>query len=179
MRYAALLRGINVGGKHRLPMKDLIAIFEALGCEDVRTYVQSGNVVFDAAAGRVRTIVGAVEEAVGAEHGFELRLVTRSAVELARTLDASPFALDSADEARVLVGFLGERPDPERVRALEPDRSPPDRFEVVGREVHLDCPNGLARSRCTNAWFDRVLGTTSTFRNLRTVRRVLALVEDR
>ena len=71
---------------------------------------------------------------------------------------------------------MAGRPSAARVRELDPDRSPGDLFRVVGREIYLMCPNGVARTKLTNAWFDAQLGTVSTFRNWRTARKLLAMV---
>lgn len=174
----AFLRGINVGGKHRLPMADLRSMFEAAGASTVRTLLQSGNVVFTCGAAEVVDMVAAVERAIATELDFEAPIATRTVDEVEAALSACPFVEDDPDGKSVLVGFLLDAPDATRVAALDPERSPPDRFEVIGREIHLSCPNGVARSRCTNAWFDRSIGSTSTFRNLATLRRVLEVARS-
>lgn len=173
--HLAFLRGINVGGRHRLPMADLREAFEDAGAASVRTWIQSGNVLFDAAPTRATSIVRAVERWIGDERGFDAPIVVRSETELASALETCPFAGDDPDGKTVLIGFSANAFDAARVAALDPDRSPPDRFRVIGREIHLSCPDGVARSRCTNAWFDRQLDTTCTFRNLATLGRVLEM----
>ncbi|MBI1358119.1 MAG: DUF1697 domain-containing protein [Acidobacteria bacterium] len=173
--YVALLRGINVGGKHKLPMKDLVAIFQAAGCESVRNYIQSGNIVFsaDAAlAGQIPDVVGA---AVEERFGFRPPMLVRSAAELEALVRDNPFVAEGADENSLHVVFLADPPDPDRVAALDPDRSPPDRFAVVGSSIYLHCPNGLAKSKITNAWLDSRLRTMSTGRNWRTVNTLLEM----
>ena len=88
---------------------------------------------------------------------------------------ANPFLEAGAETDKLHVVFLAELPDAERVEALDPDRSPPDEFVVRGREIYLHCPNGLARSKLTNSYFDARLSTTSTMRNWKTVRKLLEL----
>ncbi|MFO0694146.1 MAG: DUF1697 domain-containing protein [Polyangiales bacterium] len=167
MRYVALLRGINVGGKNKLPMKELVALVAGLGATDVESYIQSGNVIFEASASVARDFAGKLEAAIEARFGFESPVVLRSASELAAVLENPPFG-EAPLETRH-VGFLAARPTEARVASLDPARSPGDSFVVRGSEIYLHLPNGVARSKLTNAYFDSKLGTTSTFRNWKTV----------
>ena len=175
--HVALLRGINVGGRNTLRMADLAGVFEAAGCRDVRTYIQSGNVLFGAGPDLARRIPALVAERLAVDLGLAVPVVVRSARQLRAILDANPYLAEGADVAHLHVGFLAGRPTPARIARLDPQRSPPDRFVVLGREIHLHCPNGVARSKLTNAWFDRVLQTTCTVRNGRTVLRLLELAD--
>lgn len=171
--HIALLRGINVGGKNSMPMKTLIAIFERAGCTGVRTYIQSGNVVFETSA--VSRAVSSVTRACSREFGFEIPIVVRTARELRAVTTNNPFFEKKKTDTDALhVVFLADVPDAKSVAALDPNRSPPDELAVRGREIYLRCPNGIGRSKLTNAWFDTTLGTISTMRNWRTV---LALLE--
>ncbi|MCC6874621.1 MAG: DUF1697 domain-containing protein [Sandaracinaceae bacterium] len=171
--HIAFLRGINVGGKRSLPMKRLVAIFEAAGGEDVRTYIQSGNVVFRArrAAGLAERVTEDIEE----QFGFQVPVVLRTAGELGAVPGACPFP---ASEPKALhVAFLAERPPDSKIALLDPSRSPGDRFAVIGKDIHLCLPNGVGKSKLTNEYFDRALGTTSTLRNWRTVLELIRLCE--
>lgn len=171
--YVAMLRGINVGGKNILPMKDLARIFAAAGAADARTYIQSGNVVFRAGANVVATLADRVGDAIRKEFGFDSPVILRSADELRLALDSNPFA--NEDSGRLHVMFLRDEPAPERVVKLDPHRSPPDRFAVRGREVFLHLPGGVGKSKLTNAYFDAMLATLGTIRNMRTVTTLLAM----
>jgi len=172
--YVALLRGINVGGKHVLPMASLKQIFEQAGCTAVRTYIQSGNVIFESSGALARRLPDLVQEAIAAEHGFGAPVVIRSVTELTVIVHANPF-LTVAEGSELHVSFLASRPTASRVAALDPHRSPPDEFAVIGREVYLRCPYGLARSKLNSAYFDSALGTVSTTRNWRTTCKLLEL----
>jgi uncharacterized protein (DUF1697 family) len=174
--HVALMRGINVGGKNRLPMRDLAAIFEDAGCEEVRTYIQSGNVVFAASAALAKSVGAKVEEAVLQEHGIRSPVVTRSARELAVVISGVPFKGNGAEESALHVVFLAKKPGASAVKGLDPERSPGDSFRVVGREIFLSLPNGAARTKLTNDYFDRTLGTVSTVRNWRTVLKLGEMV---
>ena len=172
--YVALLRGINVGGKNKLPMAALSAMFVEAGCGDVKTLIQSGNVVFSAPPALASTIAAQVTQAIADGFGLAIPLVIRTAEDLAAVSRDNPFLQAGEDPEKLHVGFLADTPAEAAIASLDPARSAPDRFLVRGREVYLHLPNGVARSKLTNAYFDGRLQTVTTIRNWRTV---LALVE--
>lgn len=176
-RFLALLRGVNVGGRNRLPMAELRALLATAGGERVRTHLQSGNALFDAAAGAAPAVARRLEAALRDGPGLECPVLLRSVVELGRAMEASPF-LETEGPEHLHLAFLRDRPEAASVRALDPERSPGDSFAVIGKEVHLHCPNGLARTKLTSAWLDRALATTSTTRNWRTLTALLRLAES-
>ena len=173
-RYVALLRGINLGARNKLAMADLRALVEAVGAEDVETYVQSGNVVFETAAA-----AGGLElelaDAIRQAHGLDVAVLVRSAAELDAIVKKNPFLRAGADEKSLHVTFLAARPKQALVKALDPRSSPPDELRVAGREVYLLCPNGYGRSKLSNAFFEKRLDVVATTRNWRTVRTLAEL----
>lgn len=171
----ALLRGINVGGKNRLPMKELAALFVEAGCDDVRTYIQSGNVVFRTGPAGGVEISSIISASILDRFGYQVPVITRTAREFQEIVQANPFVEAGAEADKLHVMFLAELPDGAQVETLDRQRSPGDEFAVRGREVYLHCPNGVARSKLTNSYFDSRLSTTSTSRNWRTVRKLLEL----
>jgi uncharacterized protein (DUF1697 family) len=173
--HIALLRGINVGGKHLLPMEDLVAMFRDAGCTDVRTYIQSGNVVFRAGTALAHRTPARIGEVIANRFGFEAPVVMRTAAELGQVARNNPLLKSGKDFKYLHVAFLADRPTRSRVEALDPDRSPPDEFLVRGREIYLHCPKGLGRSKLTARYFDSRLRTVSTTRNWRTVLKLLDL----
>ncbi len=173
--HVALLRGVNLGGSNRLSMKELAALFVEAGCREVVTYVQSGNVVFQASDMVAERIAAQITEAIAARFGLHVPIVTRTVTEMARVVQGNPFLREGADPAALHVIFLASAPSDAQAGSLDPHRSPPDRFALHGREIYLHCPNGLARTRLTNDYFDRRLGTISTTRNWRTVLKLLEL----
>lgn len=175
--HVALLRGVNVGGANRLPMRDVVATFEALGCEEVRTILQSGNVVFRASPTVAATLPARGAAALARDHGLHVPVLLRSAAAWRRLVGANPFVAQGAEEGALHVAFLADRPTKARVAALDPQRSPPDAFAVVGSEIYLHCPGGVARSKLGTVWFDAALATTSTMRNWRTTCRLLEMLE--
>jgi uncharacterized protein (DUF1697 family) len=173
--YVALLRGINVGGNNLLPMSDLAAMFAKAGCRDVKTYIQSGNVVFRAQPERAANVGNQIAKAIAARTGMRIPVIVRKAADLRKMVARNPFLSRGADPDELHAMFLGEKPASEKVAALDPKRSPPDQFAVSGSEIYLHCPNGYGRSKLTNAYFDSKLGTVSTVRNWRTVLKLLDL----
>jgi uncharacterized protein (DUF1697 family) len=173
--FVALMRGINVGGKNMVPMRELVAAFVDAGCLDVRTYIQSGNVIFRAPAAVAARLPSRVEQAMADRFGFRVPVVTRTATELLAVTRNNPFLRPGTDPDALHVAFLAAVPGATAVAALDPGRSPPDRFSVRGRDIYLHCPNGLARTKLTNQYFDSKLATTSTVRNWRTVLKLLEL----
>jgi len=176
--HVVLLRGINVGGKNKLPMKDLVAILTAAGCVDVQTYIQSGNAVCKAAKATARNLPSAIAAGILNRTGYRIAVVTRSAGELVDICHSNPFLEAGKEPDTLHVAFLADVPEPGRVSALDVHRSPPDELIVRGREIYLRLPKGVAPSKLTNAYFDATLGTTSTMRNWRTVLKLLELAHS-
>jgi uncharacterized protein (DUF1697 family) len=171
----ALLRGINVGGKNKLPMRDLAGLFEDAGCGNVRTFIQSGNVIFTAKASVSEALAGVVASKIEQRFGYRVPVILRTAQQLLDVVSNNPFP-DEHDMLHVM--FLADRPSPAKISALDPNRSAPDAFIVRGREVYLQLPNGIRDTKLTNAWFDSKLSTVSTCRNWRTVSKLLAMMND-
>lgn len=172
-RYIDLLRGINVGGRNKLPMRNLATIYESAGAENVRTYIQSGNVIYDATTKTLKQLKTAVIDAIEARFGFRPPIITLDPRVLRNVLVAQPFA--DADTSHLYVAFLDALPKRENAAALSNERSPEDQFEIIGREVYLHLPNGAARTQLTTNHLDKVLETTSTIRNWKTVTTLAQL----
>jgi uncharacterized protein (DUF1697 family) len=174
--HVALLRGVNLGGKNKLPMSDLRELFVAAGAANVRTYIQSGNVVFDTDPGASARLAELITEQIREGFGIRTTLVLRTADQVQQVLAENPFLKNGVPVDELHVAFLSSRPSPERVSALDPDRSPPDEFVVRGQEIYLRFPNGAARSTLTADYFDSKLKTTATARNWRTVTKLLEMI---
>ena len=144
-------------------MRDLRTCVEALGHADVRTYIQSGNVVFAAKAAATARLQSAIEKGIAASFGLDVAVLVRTRVELATVVKRNPFG------AETYVTFLNAAPPPARVAVLDPAPYAPDEFAVHGREVFVRCPNGYGRTKINNAFFERKLGINATTRNWKTV----------
>ena len=175
--YVALLRGINVGGNKRVAMADLRAWLEAIGLEQVRTYVQSGNAVFRSRQ-KAEALAAAIERKIEKQAGFPVRVVVRSREELRNVLQRNPFLKRAGiDSAKLHVTFLGERvgaPGHEKLMGLPRGG---DELEIAGSELFLHCANGYGSSKLGNNLLEKAAGTAATTRNWRTVTALCALCD--
>jgi uncharacterized protein (DUF1697 family) len=124
------------------------------------------------------SIIAQVTREIARIHGYPGRIVLRSAAELKAAYKANPFVKAGAPHEMLNVYFLADQPEPAAVKALDPDRSPGDSFVVKGREIFLHLPQGMARTKLTNAYFDARLKTCSTARNWNTVGKLVELMES-
>lgn len=176
-RYAALLRGVNVGGRGMLAMATLRELLLSLGHTDVATYLQSGNAVFGTKSqASPRRLARDIETALHDRAGLDVRVLLRTRDELQQVVDGNPLADVATHPSRFLVIFLDDRPEPGRARAIDPVGFGPDRFAVRDREVYVWCPEGLSKTKLTHAFFEKQLGVAATGRNWNTVRALLALM---
>ena len=165
--YIALLRAVNVGGTGMLPMKELAALCAGIGFANVRTYIQSGNVVF-ASPFSAPEVTSALEQALAAKMGERVDVMVRTAAELRAVLAANPFP--TADPARVGVVFLAAPAPPDLLeRTVIPG---PEDVRAAGRELFIHYPDGMGRSKLKLP--STLVGTT---RNINTVAKLAALAE--
>ena len=156
-------------------MKDLIGVFEEAGCREVRTHLQSGNVLFRATPARARKLPELISRGISTRFDLAVPVVLRTGSELVSVVKGNPYLKTAADIDKLHVAFLATRPGKAEVAGLDPDRSPPDEFQVRGSEIYLHCPAGLARTKLSNDYFDRRLNTISTVRTWKTVLKLMEL----
>lgn len=176
--HVALLRGVNLGGKNRLAMKDLADLFAQAGCESVQTYIQSGNVVFCADAAKALAIATMVSRLIETKKKFAAPMAVRTLADMQRIARSNPFLKSGIDADFLHVMFLVHKPSHAAVQALDQARSSGDSFVVRDREIYLHLPNGAARTKLTAGYFDSRLKTICTQRNWRTVTALLALMQS-
>ncbi|OAH11100.1 hypothetical protein STSP_55920 [Streptomyces jeddahensis] len=176
-RYAALLRGINVGGNKKLPMAELRTVIEALGHRDVRTYLQSGNAVFTSDSDDEQAVADALEKAIAERFGFTVDCLVRDGTYLRRVADACPFPAASLEAKQLHVTFFSEQVGPERFAEIDPAAYLPEEFRLGERALYLYAPEGLGRSKLAEALSrPRVLkGIVATSRNWNTVTKLVEL----
>ena len=167
MKTIALLRGINVGGKRKVPMAALRQVFEAAGCTDVSTYIQSGNVIFTPPKPANPGARERWETALAERFGFAVPLVLRDARAMRSIATKIPLPMRDLDTDRLYVGFLRDNPTP--VKSVSFPTQPGEAVEWVGTELYLHLPAGVAKTKLTTPWLDRAFGTVCTIRNWRTV----------
>jgi len=178
--FVALLRAVNVSGQNGIPMAELRASMAASGYDDVRTYLQSGNIVFAAAAAAEQELAAEIHQLIAREFGHDVKALVLTAAELARVAAANPFlpaARDTAAVERFSHATFLEEPAPEAAFAgLALPAQPGEQAMLAagGRVIYLHLPHGYGRTKLNNGYFERRLGAAATTRNWRTV---LALVE--
>lgn len=172
-----LLRGINVGGAHRLPMPDLVVLLEGLGLRDVRTVIGSGNVVFawdDGTAVDPAGLAIAITAAIRDAHGFAPRSLLLPASALRAAIDANPFR-EAVDEPTTLhLLFLEAVPSEPDLAGMVALRGPRERFVLDGAVLYLHLPDGLGRSKLAER-AERLVGVAATARNWNTIRKLAGL----
>jgi uncharacterized protein (DUF1697 family) len=173
--YIAFLRGVNVGGNNKLPMKALAALCEAQGCKGVQTYIQSGNVVFRANAKVAKSFAVALKTQIKQEMGFDTTVILRTAGELRAVADNNPFFTPTVDTKFLHVMFLANEPNLTDVVKLNPVCDGDEAFSVRGKEIFLYLPNGMGNSKMAAYAYDKVLRVIGSTRNWRTVQKLLAL----
>ena len=176
--FVALLRGINLLGRNKVPMKELATLCEKAGCCEVRTYIASGNVVFAAPSRGCDGLAEKISTAIEKQMGHRPVVVLRSMKEMTAIVRENPFLKAGADGDLLHVMFLSEKPTAEAVKTLDPNRSPGDEFIVRGKDIYLKLPKGVAESKLNNQFFDSRLKTVSTGRNWRTVTTLLEMMKE-
>jgi uncharacterized protein (DUF1697 family) len=166
--YIALLRGVNVGG-NMLKMARLRELCADLGLRNARTYVQSGNVVFEA-MGTTARLAEALERKLAGETRLPISVIVKSSAEMARVIAANPFLEERGiDLAKLHVTFLQKPPAKSALASLATLQAGADRFHSLGRQIYLHCPNGYGQTKLTNGAFEKLLAIRATTRNWNTV----------
>jgi uncharacterized protein (DUF1697 family) len=166
--YIAMLRGVNVGG-NPLKMDWLRAACEEIGLRDVKTYVQSGNIVFTSRL-RAAAIAEMLKATVDAQTRLPVSVVIRSAAELAKIVAGNPFLKqDDVDVAKLHVTFLDKVPAKLPLERLDAMAGSRDQYRLAGREIYLHCPINYGETKLSNTAIEKVLGVGATTRNWKTV----------
>jgi uncharacterized protein (DUF1697 family) len=160
-------------------MPGLVEIFTKAGCDNVRTYIQSGNVIFSATPEISTRLPDLITTQIQKRFGYRVPVMLRMTGEMREVVRSNPFIKEGAAEDTLHVLFLADLPKLSAVNSLDPDRSPPNRFILRGKEVYLLFPDGVSRTKLTNAYFDSKLGTIGTVRSWRTVNKLLELMEGK
>ena len=179
MTYVALLRAINVAGTGTLAMADLRAFFAHVGFADARTLLQTGNVVFQAAAKATSTLETLLETEALKRLGLTTVFMIRTAQEWSALIAANPFrAMAKDDPSHLVLMFLKDEPPAAKQRSLQALITGREVVRLRGKLAYVTFPDGIGKSKFTNAVLERALGTRSTGRNWNTVRKIADLVES-
>jgi uncharacterized protein (DUF1697 family) len=176
-RHILLLRGINLGPNRRVAMPRLREVLEEAGFEDVRTYVQSGNIVLSSSK-KPDQVAAESERVIAEEFGFDVPVVIRTRAELAQVVKRNPLGKVVTEPKRYQVSFLDRRPDAKLVKELEALVADKEEFVANGREFYAWHPEGVARSKLWNKLAGKGLGVTATARNWTTVTTLLEMADE-
>lgn len=175
--YIALLRGINVGGSNKLPMRSLIELLQALGLHNVKTYIQSGNVVFQSEREDTSELETEISAAIRKSHGFAPQAFVIDAHRFEAALAANPFPEAEADPASLHLFFLDGIPRNPDLAALNGARTANERFELIDRVFYFHAPDGIGRSKLAGI-VGKGWGVAITSRNWRTASTLLTMVNE-
>lgn len=179
-KYIAILRGINVGGKRRLKMDDLKALFKELGFKEVHTYIQSGNVIFHASEKEPDTTISEkIEQAILEKFDLKVPVIVRTASELNEAISSNPFYTSRTEDIdRLHLTFLKKFPSAEGIEKAKAANYAPDDFKVHGKDVFLFCSGKYSDSKLSNTFFESKLKVPATTRNWKTVLKLQELTEN-
>ncbi len=175
-RLIVLLRGINIGSRNRISMPELREALEDAGYDDVRTYLQSGNVVLTSTAS-AKSVARKCERLIADRFGLEIAVVARTRSELAKVVDRNPLEGVAKDPKRYQVSFLEKKPASKLIRELEEVATAQEEVVGIGREIYAWHPGGVARSKLWARLAGKDLGVTATARNWTTVTKLLELAD--
>jgi len=177
--YVAMLRGINVSGQKTIKMENLRVSFEALGFRRVRSYVQSGNLIFEATRTSSDNLSKNVGEKILSDFGFSVPLVLRTSDEMKKIVGDNPFVKEEGiDRSKLHVTFLSAFPNKAALGKLDALNVLPDQFRVKGREIYLYCPNGYGRTKLSNVAFEKLLSLEATTRNWKTINTLAEMSSE-
>jgi uncharacterized protein (DUF1697 family) len=176
--FIALLRGINVGGNKTIQMARLKTVLEELGFENVKTHLNSGNVVFITKEKSAAKLTKTIEAAIEKEFGFRPTVVLRTVAELSKILAKNPFTeMAESDPSHLLVITLAGKPHADAKARLAKAYQGPEEIKIAGENVYLTYPNGIGRSKLTNMVLEKHLGVAGTARNWNTLAKLSEIAE--
>ena len=171
-----LLRGINVGGKNRLPMKALVEDLQSLHLENIKTYIQSGNAIFQTARELSPTLATQIASRIEGRHGFRPQVLLLSAAQLEQAIESNPFPEAVTAPKTLHLFFLTSAPAAPDIAALTAAQTSSEQFLLKGQVFYLHTPDGFGRSKLART-AERFLGVAVTARNWRTVHRLWEMVQ--
>lgn len=174
--YIALFRGINVGGHNRLPMKELKSLMGELGYQNVESYIQTGNVVFQTVENNIRKLAGDISTAVKKNHGFEPYVLVLTLEEIKDAIESNPFPEAESDPKSLHLNFLVSSPSDPDMESLENCKKESERFKLTDKVFYLHAPEGIGRSKLAGKT-EKLVGVSMTGRNWRTVQKIMEMAE--
>lgn len=179
-RYIALLRGINVGGHKKILMADLRKLIDTLGYTNIRTYIQTGNIIFDSSTKEDNsTIALNIQDAILDTFGFEVPVMVRTAEEIHAIVKQSPYATEGKSDIDSLhLTLLDAKPTDENIAQLKAIDCHPDSFEIIDKSMYLYCVQKYSDTKLGNNIIEKKLKLRATTRNWKTTLKLLELANE-
>lgn len=178
--YVAMLRGVNVTGHNSIKMEQLRGLCDGLGFQKVETYVQSGNIIFQAKIENPAVLSKQIGGSILDSFGFEIPVIVRTSNEMKNVVANNPFLKEKdVDSSKLHVTFLREATQKGSLKTLEKLATSQDRFYLASREIYLYCPGGYGRTKLSNNAIEKALSVIATTRNWSTTNTLLAMVSKR
>ena len=174
-KYIAMLRGINVSGQKLIKMADLRESMTRLGLEDVATYVQSGNILFNTQETDLRVIAERISSQIKKDFTLDVPCIVRPAEYFKKVLTNNDFLQQGRDEKRCYVTFLEEEPDPMHVQKIDSQQYAPEEFIIKGDLLYFYSPDGYGKAKMNNNFFEQKLRVKATTRNWNSVNKLYEL----
>lgn len=177
--YISMLRGINVSGQKMIKMDALRQMYELLNFSKVKTYIQSGNVVFESPDTNCLDIEQAIAQQISQTFGFEVPVMVKTLNELKTVIANNPFTDDKhKDVTKLHATFLSQQPQQYYLDKLNTTQYAPDEFVIITNTIYLSCPNGYGKTKLTNNFFETKLKLSATTRNWKTVNELANIAEQ-
>jgi uncharacterized protein (DUF1697 family) len=181
MTYISFLRGVNMTGHNSIKMTDLAVLYKNLGFSDAETYIQSGNVIFSGANERSPSDISQkIEQAILEKFNYTVPVMVRSVKEIKELLSSNPFINEEKfDPSKMAVIFLNEEASDIQIQKVISVNYPPDKFEIIGKEIFIYCPNGFGRTKLYTNFFEKKMGVKGTGRNWKTITTIMSISENK
>ena len=173
MIYIALLRGINVSGQKKILMTDLRKLLSESGLENVKTYIQSGNVLFNTKKTSLEKLESKIHDAIKSHYGFDVSVIVKKPEEIKEILEACPFTLEKKQKSYFTM--LHSVPDKKLVEEASQKQYPGEEYHIINNCIYFYCATGVGKAKFNTNFFERKLNTTSTTRNYNTMMKLLSL----
>jgi len=174
--YIAMLRGINVSGHKTIKMEQLRECFAGLGFSNVKTYVQSGNIVFGAAKNSPAQLTKIIKQQISRDFGISVPVFLRTSKEMTEVIQRNPFPKDpSVDQSKLHVTFLSDAPAKAALDHIKPLAAQSEKIQIIGREIYLYCPDGYGSTKLSNTAIEKKLSVGATTRNWKTVNTLMEM----
>jgi uncharacterized protein (DUF1697 family) len=174
--YIALFRGINVGGNNILPMNELVTVLERIGAHNVKTYIQSGNAVFQGEETNASLLSNKISAAIKKSHGFEPQVLLLELEQMEKAVESNPFPEAESEPKALHLYFLSAVPENPDFDTLASIKNYSERFALKDGVFYLHAPEGIGRSKLA-AKTEKLLGVSATARNWRTVCKIMAMAK--